>query len=171
MTGEGAAPPYRSSGPLLLPLRTEPLPARRYLVNTLDDALLERIFCNVCFRERCSRPLRLPPPTPTPPPAASVLVGAVCIRCTHPRFAPIVVKRLLPVHRHTVTSARHLSTPDCVCRLLVLPRVCTRWSRILQQPDTAWQHMDIDLNRPRKHDNDDVHQQFDACVVAPCFSR
>ena len=56
----------------------------------------------------------------------------------------------------------------------MLPRVCKRWARILEQPSCAWEHANIDiqlLHDRRELDNMPPQPFLDARVIAAWWTR
>ena len=123
---------------------------RRCLINTLEDALLERVFNELQFHQRC---LPLPAPSPAPPPPRP---ARLCVHHLDQGSLPSP----LPCCFVSVLSCEPCDQRECsaltshgasAVRLAASPRVCRRWSKILSRPmSAAWQHAHIDLQRVHK---------------------
>ncbi len=134
---------------------------RRCLINTLEDGLLEQIFCKVeCRREVRSLSSPRPRPGVTPPACTPACAETLehCAECL--RYpSPQVMAASFP----TLHGSR---------RLMVLPCVSQRWACILGRPGAAWEHAEIELACLVKDRLPRPGQPFlDARVVAAWFGR
>ena len=148
------------------------LAARRCLINTLEDELLEQIFGGVTFDERQVVLYSL---ASAPPSLSPLHPGSPGLSCTSLRRA-IICLRQAPKCLRILRGVSH-GRNSMLCRLTSLPRICKRWTRILgqQQPCVAWEVVNIDLDKLYKSDRNDIPRTepppFDARVVSAWFSR